>query len=280
MNKPQKIFGDPPTLMQIMPNWVMWGWRDIDGDRTRIPFDCVTFKGAKSTSRSTWSTYKQARSLLWMNRYDGISFMLDDGVFGIDLDGCINNGVVASWAKRILKMFPTYSEISPSGTGIKLYGIGHKRAGTRCMRFIDATHPKKKPAIEVYGFGKPFAFTGKRFGNITEMYDCQRSLDRLIEIMTPPREPRSMSQRPTTTTEQFRMQKAREWLGNHGPAVQGSNGSTHTFAAALALLDGFELPEEIVVELMFEWNACCQPPWNESDLMRKIESAARVSSKR
>src|SRR5262249_14329947 len=40
---------------------------------------------------------------------------------GFDLDSCLVDGVVADWAQRILDLAETYSEISPSHPGIKLY---------------------------------------------------------------------------------------------------------------------------------------------------------------
>ncbi|WP_157061342.1 hypothetical protein [Anaeromyxobacter dehalogenans] len=60
-----------------------------------------------------------------------------------------------------------------------------------------------------------------------------------------------------------------------GPAVQGQGGDHHTFRAAAALVVDFALPEADALDLMREWNATCQPPWPERDLVKKLRSAAR-----
>lgn len=77
------------------------------------------------------------------------------------------------------------------------------------------------------------------------------------------------------STEEFRIRKAEEMLQRHGPAISKSNGHTHTFRAALALVDGFNLPEDIAFELLLKWNATCLPPWSEEDLHRKLREAMR-----
>jgi RecA-family ATPase len=52
---------------------------------------------------------------------------LDDGryLLGTDLDNCHDaaTGTIAPWAEQIIDRFDTYSEISPSGTGVKSYFI-------------------------------------------------------------------------------------------------------------------------------------------------------------
>jgi hypothetical protein len=57
-------------------------------------------------------------------RVDGIGFVFNgDGIAGVDLDGCRNpeTGAIAPWAQRIIDDFASYTEVSPSGTGVKIY---------------------------------------------------------------------------------------------------------------------------------------------------------------
>ncbi len=274
----QKIQGDPPWLMRQMPNWIAWGWFYRGNDKFKMPFDCKTRKAANSSDSSTWCTYAEARAaVMRVRRFEGLGFVFGHGcrMFGIDLDGCIIDGKVADWATKIIKQFPTYAEISPSGGGIKLYGIGEKPSNSRCMRKINSTHPSKDPAIEVYGFGRYFCFTGQQYGNIREVYDCQYSLNKLVDKMTPVKKEKPRRVVDLNSTEEFRIRKAEEMLQRHGPAISKSNGHTHTFRAALALVDGFNLPEDIAFELLLKWNATCQPPWSEEDLHRKLREAMR-----
>jgi hypothetical protein len=62
-------------------------------------------------------------------------------------------------------------------------------------------------------------------------------------------------------------------------SVQGQGGHAAAFAAALALVKGFNLGEQEALPLLMEWNAGCLPPWRESDLRYKLRSAAASSSK-
>ena len=264
--------------MRQMPNWIAWGWFYCGNDKFKMPFDCKTCKAAKSNDSSTWCTYAEARAaVMQVRRFEGLGFVFGHGcrMFGIDLDGCIIDGKVADWATKIIKQFPTYAEISPSGGGIKLYGIGEKPSDGRCMRKINSTHPHKDPAIEVYGFGRYFCFTGQRYGNIQEVYECQYMLSKLVQKMAPIQREKPRRVIELNSTEDFRTKKAEEMLASHGPAISGANGHTHTFKAALALVDGFNLPEDLAFSLLLQWNTTCSPPWSESELRRKLQQAMR-----
>ena len=49
---------------------------------------------------------------------------LGDGTHlaGLDLDSCLSgDGALAPWAQSILDVAPSYTEISPSGTGVKVF---------------------------------------------------------------------------------------------------------------------------------------------------------------
>lgn len=68
---------------------------------------------------------------------------------GLDIDDCIVRGELLPWVRRLLRAFPTYTEISPSGTGIKAFLFGTLPA------------PLKKTAgIELYAQGRFFTVTG------------------------------------------------------------------------------------------------------------------------
>lgn len=44
----------------------------------------------------------------------------DDPFVGLDLDHCLEDGVVLPWAQVILDQVPSYTEISPSGMGLRI----------------------------------------------------------------------------------------------------------------------------------------------------------------
>lgn len=110
---------------------------------------------ASSTDASTWSTYRAAaRSTAGV----GVGFVLTgaDPIMCIDLDHAIVDGVLQPWARRIVASVPaTYIEISPSGTGLHIWGTGSVGRGRKIRR--------GEQAVEVYDRGRYMTVTRRPF---------------------------------------------------------------------------------------------------------------------
>lgn len=74
------------------------------------------------------------------------------------------------------------------------------------------------------------------------------------------------------------LERCRERLRDHGPAVEGEGGDRRTFSACAALVHGFGLSYEEAWPLLVEWNKTCVPPWDEDELQTKMENAASYAS--
>jgi hypothetical protein len=92
----------------------------------------------------------------------------------------------------------------------------------------------------------------------------------LIDLCTQP-EPSDAPIEPATPDE---VERARNWLAKVEPAVSGQGGDPATFRVACRLVER-GLSDEDAFGLMSEWNRMCDPPWNDSDLRRKIREARR-----
>lgn len=69
-------------------------------------------------------------------------------------------------------------------------------------------------------------------------------------------------------------ERASAYLERMPPAIAGSGGHAATFAAAVALIRGFSMPEADALPLLLAWNQShCQPPWSEADIRHKLRSA-------
>src|SRR5690606_23560882 len=96
-----------------------------------------------------------------------------DDFIGIDLDGCRDpeTGDLEPWAAAVYSRFSgTYAEVSPSGTGIKIFARTTHTWDTRNQ--IDATADNKygkTPQIEVYQAGRFFCVTGEQYGECSEV---------------------------------------------------------------------------------------------------------------
>lgn len=70
--------------------------------------------------------------------------------------------------------------------------------------------------------------------------------------------------------------RSRRYMSALPRAIDGSGGHATTFAAAVALVRGFALPEHIALDELRAWNLThCDPPWSDADLRHKIRSAAQ-----
>ena len=175
----------PLTLADaaVLPRWVAWRTELRDAKPTKVPHAPGGGK-AKADDPATWGTRPaaEARAAAIRNTLGpggvGIELgMLDDGraLCGLDLDSCITDGAMASWAAEIVERLGSYTETSPSGTGVKVFFVADaadvadlKAAGLladgggRAFKRRGGDHP---PAIEVYTAGRFFAVTDEHRPN-------------------------------------------------------------------------------------------------------------------
>ncbi len=86
-----------------------------------------------------------------------------------------------------------------------------------------------------------------------------------------PRQAREVIRRPTRDVAG----RARRYLQAVPPAIAGQRGDLHTFRVCCRLVRGFALTDADALEVLIEWNARCQPPWSERELIDKLRRAGR-----
>jgi len=104
----------------------------------------------------------------------GFVFSPNDPFAGIDLDHCrdLETCVIAPWAQQIITRCGSYSEISPSGTGAKIFGRG-KLPGSGVKRHY----------LELYDCGRFFTVTGQHLPDTPmTIQDCQTVLHHLYAV--------------------------------------------------------------------------------------------------
>jgi hypothetical protein len=123
---------DPVTLETLAaePCWVAWQAEGRGNDVTKVPYIDVGRKA--QANRGPWLTRadaeKVAAELPKPHRTGGVGiefFASDDGraLGGVDLDACRDpaSGAIEGWALAIIEGLDSYTEISPSGTGAKVF---------------------------------------------------------------------------------------------------------------------------------------------------------------
>lgn len=112
----------------------------------------VTVSGApaSSTNPSTWDAL---RNVLASDVGDGVGFMLGGGIGCLDLDHCLTLSGPSAFAREVLASVPgTFVEVSPSGTGLHVFGLLPEGPG------------RKVPGVEVYRRARFMTVTGEAFG--------------------------------------------------------------------------------------------------------------------
>ena len=94
----------------------------------------------------------------------------------------------------------------------------------------------------------------------------------------PPLIPADTGQRrtkPMYRPERDVVERARRYLVSVPPAVAGQHGDLHTFRVCCRLVRGFAMTEADALQALIDWNARCQPPWSERELIDKLGRARR-----
>jgi len=172
-------FGDLLDLEQ----WVGWDLRD----GRKIPINPWSRQAdaASSTDRMTWGPYRRAKGAAEAMGLSGVGFVFtaDDPYVGIDLDDCRDpdSGAVDRWALEVVDRVDSYTEISPSGTGLKIWCRGDMER-----------HALKdnEQGLEVYQQGRYFALTGQHFEpSPVSIERATGALSWLTDTYFPPRTP-------------------------------------------------------------------------------------------
>lgn len=83
-----------------------------------MPYQPQTGLGAKSNDPSSFVPYKTA---VQASGYDGIGIGIFNGICAIDLDNCVSDsGYYTQTAAEIVALMHSYTEYSPSGTGLHI----------------------------------------------------------------------------------------------------------------------------------------------------------------
>lgn len=178
----QRLAAQVPTELRDRNQWVAWKYVVRDGKSTKVPVNPRTGESAASTGVETWGSYDDAIAACERDsRLAGVGFVFTrtDPFCGIDLDRAINQqtGDLKPWAAELVQQLDSYTEVSPSGTGVKVFLRG-KKPGSRCKR----SH--HDGVVEVYDQGRFFTITGTRFENTDSVVaDRQSQLNQLYNLL-------------------------------------------------------------------------------------------------
>lgn len=171
------MYKNIPTELQSLKQWVCWKAIPDEarpGKIKKIPINASTGGQAMSNNPSTWCSFEVAVSA--SGRFDGIGFMFDNQIFGVDLDGCeaaiedYQHGIDDNIVGEFIHTLQSYSEYSVSGKGIHILCRGALPPGGR-----------RKKNVEMYDSQRFFIMTGNRCAEYKGLRDCTDTIKPLHE---------------------------------------------------------------------------------------------------
>lgn len=175
--------------LKLQKRWVLWRLekRKCEDKETKVPYQ-IPHQGkerrADSTDPATWSTYAEVSANTV--GYSGVGLVMGevDGIHlcGVDIDACCDaqTGKFTPESREIVIGLDSYSEYSPSGTGVHILMLGtlHGRKGLK-LPFSGAK------ALELYDQDRYLTFTGRQLpkapADVVEREDAVNALyDRVL----------------------------------------------------------------------------------------------------
>jgi putative DNA primase/helicase len=217
------------------------------GGWDKPPIDPHTGGPTDATDAAAWMSFEGARALA-RDLGAGIGLALgDDGPYcGVDLDKVIDDrGEVAGWARDIVDRLASYTEVTPSGKGLRVWVKGRlPRDGKGKSKHRTAQHS----GLEFYDSGRYFTVTGNHYpGTPTTIEDRATVLAELhAEIFGARNEGRSASKGADLADDDTLIETAR--AAKNGPKfaalfdagdTRGYGGDDSAADFALASLIGF-----------------------------------------
>jgi putative DNA primase/helicase len=162
--------------LKLQARWVCY-------DANKAPINARTGHYAKSTDPKTWTTYAVARAAADRLGLPGVGVVFNgDGIVGIDLDDALTPDVDEhgtpimkrhGYAEHLMGLSPSYTEVSPSGTGLHIIGTA------KIPRSIK--EPLEGIGVEVYDTKRYFTWTEDIVGDCYELNDIQDAVNQIFD---------------------------------------------------------------------------------------------------
>lgn len=150
-----------PASLKLQARWAPWRavWNEKRKKFDKIPAHAkAPYYGISTAKPERWYAYDAALKAFQDNPtlFAGVGYVMtgQHGVVGIDLDNCVSDNAVELWAQEVITQLDSYTELSPSGKGLRILVSGA----------IPSDWTNHEVGIEVYGGHQPrfLTVTGQR----------------------------------------------------------------------------------------------------------------------
>lgn len=172
-----------PAELKEVKQWILWKYEYKIKTRTwaKIPYTTKGYK-ASSTDPTTWDMYEACEDVFKRGKYDGLGFVFSASTpyVGVDLDVCLSEVgetlELTPVAAEICAGFDSYTELSPSQTGVHVIGRSTEP-------LVSAKGTWRGTDCEVYGSGRYFTFTGQVWDGKHTIRDVSRRASELSSLI-------------------------------------------------------------------------------------------------
>jgi putative DNA primase/helicase len=274
-----------PETLASLNQWAAWRWEKRGGNWTKPPINPATGSYARNNDPHTWGSFESALWRMRKDRLPGVGYMFHpkDGLAGVDLDRCRNlqTGRVEPWALEVVSGLDSYTEVSPSKTGLKVFVRGKLPPGRR-----------RKGRIEMYDQARFFTTTGCALtGAPLGVNERQAELTRLHRrVFGPERGPRAFKSGGKAAAgmnlgdselldramraangERF----SRLWAGDTSQyASPGNEGRSEADLALCSMLAFWCGPDEDRIDRLFRQSGLMRQKWERDDYRALTLAAA------
>lgn len=176
----QKKTHEALSRFKKQPRWTAYKQIPRGEGYQKVPF-IAEKTHARVNAPDNWLSYKAALKLSRSKGFAGIGILLGKysdrfSLCGVDLDSCFDatTQTLAPWAAEICKKLKAYVEVSPSGTGVKIFFIASRTAikalrdqgllptSENRIEFKSQTSAPHAPGIECDFAARYYTVTGKK----------------------------------------------------------------------------------------------------------------------
>ncbi|MEI8013131.1 MAG: hypothetical protein WCI27_11760, partial [Candidatus Omnitrophota bacterium] len=242
----------PPVFKDAI-SWVYFVFIPQPGKKPKKePMNAATGGHAMSNEAGTWSPFEKAEAKALAVNADALGSIILPGYTGVDLDGCVVDGLISPQARKIMARLDTYTEFSPTGTGIHL--------------IIKGAVPKDRKftalGVEIYSGQRFLTFTGNIVeGCCREVRDINVELNQLYEELVRQEEENKavktlLSKIEKSNDSAFLVLNEGKWAGSYPSQSEADL----AFCSKLAFWTG---KDEALMDIIFRKSGLMRFKWDE-----------------
>jgi primase-polymerase (primpol)-like protein len=272
-----------PEALTAIPQWLVWFPSLRDGKLTKVPYDPNTagsgsLERARTNDPESWSDFETAvRVARETDHGIGIVLTEDLGITGVDVDYGIEGGKLKPWVRDLVRSLDTYTEVSPSCTGLRMFAYGT----------IPKALKRSEQGLELYKTGRFLTITGRHVqGTSTNVEQRPEEVSALyeafvpVEVCAPSPRPRRKT-RPSMTDDKLIDTIAASGQGAKFDGLYRGNaasfGSASEADMSLACILCWWADDNAQVEAIMRTSGLAREKYQRPDyLPRTIERARRL----